>query len=941
MPIPVAGDRGASDSRWWLTGHGRIEHDGPLVAPRAGFTLDRGNTMNSKHKSPIWPYLGILACLFALSVTAPRAWHRIARHEPLSNIFFARQAVPEQYDDVADAPPYEAAQTPWCKTAQTPWRETGGAAEIAARQAINDELLLGIDGEHRDRWPTAAEPSDATTDTTPSYPPEVPATEPSPQGQATPDPNTTSPDDWSGGPSDTNADDSSCQPAEGDAEPTDQSTNSPLEFDSDMSDDIRVAGRPGLHEHQGAASSEGPPAEPSGEPAVASSAWPKPQALLAQLEVLTHSATSVEWARQTSELVEDLCRHGSDDVRTSVEILRKLRKLAALAPHAPKDPQLDTLIARAEYSLTRRLDLWESALKLERLSLPATTPQSPAELIASLAKLESMTRKGMAGAAWRDYLQLDNLRRLTIEGATEAERRAAARVVLDRMASSSLSREQRRFLDDKAVVALYNGLRVWAAEPVSAARLLAHIEEFERTGLPSAARLLAQDYRGLAWSAPAEAEQASQQIDMHYRNANARVSMNAALANRLMPQPEKMVSEVNDRVVNVPVFGTSTTFAKMSVRFIPDPERIRIGIEAEGRVDSSTVSISGPATFRNQGRSTFIVRKLMVLGPYGLTVWPAVAEADNDFNYLVSLETDFDGRPLVGSLVRNIARSQHDEARDVARMEVEQKVAWKARKQLDAEMQPHLTKLSENVENKQVAALKRLGMELVPVEMSTTADRIVGRARLGSPEQLGAHTPRPRAPSDSWLSVQIHQSALNNGLEQLKLDGRTFELAELFAWIGKRLNRPNFGKTDDLPENVRIKFADKDAVRLRADGDRVEVKLAIAELTQGKNKWRNFTVRTMYRPQPRQLDPEFVRDDTIFLESDTKAFLKHRPLAIAIFSKVFSTNRAISLMDQKIANDPRLQDLSITQLVIEDGWIAIAYSPRRTAASSHAPRAKK
>src|SRR5262249_39240873 len=33
----------------------------------------------SKKKSPIWPYLGILACLFLLSVTAPRAWDRRQR----------------------------------------------------------------------------------------------------------------------------------------------------------------------------------------------------------------------------------------------------------------------------------------------------------------------------------------------------------------------------------------------------------------------------------------------------------------------------------------------------------------------------------------------------------------------------------------------------------------------------------------------------------------------------------------------------------------------------------------------------------------------------------------------------------------------------------------------------------------------------------------------
>ena len=127
-----------------------------------------------------------------------------------------------------------------------------------------------------------------------------------------------------------------------------------------------------------------------------------------------------------------------------------------------------------------------------------------------------------------------------------------------------------------------------------------------------------------------------------------------------------------------------------------------------------------------------------------------------------------------------------------------------------------------------------------PIELSTTEERIVARARLGSPEQLGAHTPRPRAPSDSWLSVQIHQSALNNGLEQLKLDGRQFDLPSLFKYLAERLDRPEIAKADDVPDDVRMKFAAKDAVRLKCDGDRVEVTFAFAELTDAPNRSRRL-----------------------------------------------------------------------------------------------------
>lgn len=51
-----------------------------------------------------------------------------------------------------------------------------------------------------------------------------------------------------------------------------------------------------------------------------------------------------------------------------------------------------------------------------------------------------------------------------------------------------------------------------------------------------------------------------------------------------------------------------------------------------------------------------------------------------------------------------------------------------------------------------------------------------------------------------------------------------------------------------------------------------------------------------------------------------------------IFSKVLSSaNRPWSLVDAKLAADPRLQDLHINQFVVEDGWIGLAYGPQRIA----------
>ena len=184
---------------------------------------------------------------------------------------------------------------------------------------------------------------------------------------------------------------------------------------------------------------------------------------------------------------------------------------------------------------------------------------------------------------------------------------------------------------------------------------------------------------------------------------------------------------------------------------------------------------------------------------------------------------------------------------------------------------------------------------------------------------------------NSVISLQIHESALNNLLARLDLDDREFTLPELYHWIGERLSRPDVPLPDDLPEDVTLRFAAADAVQVRCENEQVEVRLAIAQLKQGRKAWRNFAVRTFYRPDHTQLQAQFVRDSAIFLDGDS---LKGKPQVVlrAIFSKVLSQKRPWSIIDEKLASDPRLQDLQITQFVTEQGWIALAYGPQGTPA---------
>jgi hypothetical protein len=231
------------------------------------------------------------------------------------------------------------------------------------------------------------------------------------------------------------------------------------------------------------------------------------------------------------------------------------------------------------------------------------------------------------------------------------------------------------------------------------------------------------------------------------------------------------------------------------------------------------------------------------------------------------------------------------------------------------------------VQAKVVAPLQKLHLEPAPVDLETTADRLIARYRVAGRDQISAHTPRPQAPGDSLFSVQVHESMLNNVLENLELNGRRVELRALFKEITDRFNREPIAVPEDLPEEVYVTFADEDPVRLDCQDGRVRLTIRLKELDSGRNKWHNFAVRGYYVPHPDQRDANLVREGVVELIGERLRFGDQVALR-GIFSRVLSRNRKLNLVNKQIAQAKELTDQQVTQFVIHDGWIGIAIGPQ-------------
>jgi len=671
------------------------------------------------------------------------------------------------------------------------------------------------------------------------------------------------------------------------------------------------------------------PQQPSGPP----SPWPRCLPLVARLEALAEHDRTADWSRSALVELERLQQVDSLVAPESTVALQALFHLTGRGKELTGQMEPNHLrseVLRAGYGMARRVAIWGLVHEMhtEAGGEPALAPRDAQALMRAVNTADKYLLTFDDKGSWRTYLLMDPLRDAAMRNdAGEVEAcRALARKVLVRIESPRLSASQRKLMESDSLAPLVTQLRRWSAAEVDYVELLCLLEQYEQSRSPQDAQRIVQLQREVRFSDNKDRRLLADRIDKYYRNANVRLAVSGELVNRLVPAIQPFEDDVNDNVLGAHVLGRSQTSANVFVRLFPDRRRWRIGVEANGTVASETASSRGPVTLYGEADTRFLARKLLVVDRRGVRALETDAAAES-YGDLTGVASQYDGWPLMGALVRGIAQQQFESQQYQATAEMDRRVASRISRRLDEEIEKRLAKGKQDLQTHLLAPLQKLQLEPVATDLKTTDKRLIARYRLAGGHQLAANTPRPCALSDSLLSVQIHQSAINNLIAQLDLNGKQFELRQLHHYIGEKLNR-EVQIPEDLPEGVTIRFADEAAVTVRFAEDHVTLAIHLAELTAGKRRWRNFTVLGHYHPESARLDADLVRDGTIELIGK-RLNLGDQVALRGVFSKVLSRQRKLSIIHPRLTNDPRLENLAVNQFDIVDGWIGISVGPKR------------
>jgi hypothetical protein len=462
---------------------------------------------------------------------------------------------------------------------------------------------------------------------------------------------------------------------------------------------------------------------------------------------------------------------------------------------------------------------------------------------------------------------------------------------------------------------------------VEIARLLDGIERFEVTTTAADAMAVKTSLGSICGFYPTAARPVARAVEDNYLAPNVRIAVHQQFLEKLLPGASVDTSPFQDTVMGHEVRGTRTVERTTTLRLVPDEDEICFNLEVHGDIASRAVTESGPVSVTARSASAFTVRKPITISSQGLLFGNAAGAASNR-SRVDNIQTSFDAVPVMGSLVRNIARNQQAEAMPEANREVIDKIISRACREVDTQAEPQFAQMADRVRGRVWMPLVRLGLDPKAVAMQTTSSVATMRLRLAGDTQLAAHTPRPRAPSDAMLSLQLHESSANNAFDRLGIAGKRLTLEELIQLVCSQIGvEPRI--PEELPEGVSVTFAKTQPLRVECRDGLVHIHVALDAIESGRRDWYDLVAHVAYRP--------ICSGQQVFLQREGPVQLSgpghegRMELALrTIFGKIFPKERPIAVLPDQIAKNEKLTDVQAVQAASSDGWLAITLEQRKS-----------
>ncbi|TWU02730.1 hypothetical protein [Stieleria varia] len=650
----------------------------------------------------------------------------------------------------------------------------------------------------------------------------------------------------------------------------------------------------------------------------------------------------VRWSQDVQSLLaqlQSLDRIGNPQAGPLVEQLEQLSRQGSNSAEKLQDRDAQIQWLRASHAVARRAAVWKHIWQLanrsstnrwvgdlEGLDASETTAMAAASMhpVEAAEALRRELGDSAAAQQWGQYLLLSQI----IDAANSEDpndRVAVARQLISRVEQSQLSPEQKSFLSGPAIAKLADSVRPWSIVPIDYAALLNQLERTEANSIDLVSTDVADAIQSIRFADSESASNVASVIDTHYRNANVRLALTQQMLNRMLPDVPVQNKPVRTRILGSRVVGTSQIQSDLDLQLIPNPSGWSVELRTLGNVQTRSIGHKGPAAVATAGNSSFVASTTIDVTPSRV----AVGQTDvsvNGHTRLRNIETSYDSWPLVGPLIKVIAEKKYREGSGIAQRIADRRISDSVSEEIEQTIDEKLEQASQRFSETVLGPLNRLNLDPQVIDLSTSPERLIARYRMASSSQLSSFTPRPRAPGDSLMSLQVHQSALNNTLQQLVARDDVAPISLIMRDCLDVLGQRDAALPSDLPDDVRIRFTKSRPVTFEFEDGKVWLTMRIIRFESGDRMvLTNFIVRASYVPEINGLDAHLVRDGHLSISGPGMSMRERLPVR-AIFNKVLSSSRPLPITSPRLTQLDAADGLVISQLELRDGWLGLAIS---------------
>ena len=564
----------------------------------------------------------------------------------------------------------------------------------------------------------------------------------------------------------------------------------------------------------------------------------------------------------------------------------------------------------------------------------ASLDAAASNLRSALVPLDALLGRSKSGADWRKYLDWPAL-----EGQASSGQAADPRVLRDlekKLGSPEMGLDMPQFVRVRKAVTKY-------AELADAARGDGAKQFSDRLDKLSSALLTASasgQAEALASVAPilerlVESGQAPGVVAA-IRGANSRPNIHLEVAEDLLApavnRPVDQVQPVDDVVLGTRIRGTGHTTGTVRLDFVPSGEKAVFDIILGATNISHTRGTQGPVTVNSRGVTAIDARRRIFLDEFNVAAAPVEASADTN-----STVTGLGINARIGKrLIRRIATKKIAESKAQAESIAEGKARDRIRRQFGEQTEPAVAQMRDQFQQKVRGPLQTRGLYPESFHMHTTDRhlRIVARKSLAG--QLAAFSSPPAASADNIITAQIHESAVNNILED-KLGGKVITQDDV-ARIAKEQNLKmpdSLGSDPDAEQKTwAITFAKYRPVTVATSESRVKVTVRGDKFVSGDRSFPGMDIAAVYAVGQGPKGPVLVREGNVqispagFKSGDRKLTMAETSLRRILqkrFDKVFKD--AIEIEPLPLQGElASIGPLPMNQLESrKDGWLVAGW----------------